>query len=387
MAFFIDTRGEPTTGSRIGEAIGQGLGQGMQAGMQLKLSDMLERQKSERLLDQHAAMNKQLGLNKLLGVRELRVPTDQVLNTLKQMSEYGDRQALNDYYMTGGAQPTKPQSEPSPMKGIKQKNVQPANVDFNAKREDENQKYQNAMNNPSLGLKSKEKISKDHFQNLAAIDRQEKIDQKNREIASREAIQKAKKSNLSKEDTKWLDEALRNKDTALKSIEDLDKMKEIREGGDLGKTLSWLSPSGRTSRSRYNMLASNFLKLYKSFFPRGFTQNEFAVIKSDFIPNSGNTDADNEAKEQVLREMSEHLLKAGQIISQHRRKDGTYPKNIRGIVDNEMNEDLTAFKNKTLYGMEPQRQQENQEQVYPEGTEADVDGVPSVFTNGAWVAK
>ena len=89
MAFFIDTRGEPTTGSRIGEAIGQGLGQGMQAGMQLKLSDMLQ----QRQVDREAAENERIN-ESLYKIKSRANPTV-VGNLYKLMLEHGGMERAN----------------------------------------------------------------------------------------------------------------------------------------------------------------------------------------------------------------------------------------------------------------------------------------------------
>lgn len=60
MAFFIDTRGEPTQGSRIGEAIGQGLGEGMRIGMNYKLSELMQQKEREREGLENERLNQEL---------------------------------------------------------------------------------------------------------------------------------------------------------------------------------------------------------------------------------------------------------------------------------------------------------------------------------------
>ncbi len=89
MAFFIDTRGEPTTGSRIGEAIGQGLGQGMQAGMQLKLSDLMRQKEIDREGSENERVNQELYKIKS------RANPAQVGKFYKLMIEHGGIERVN----------------------------------------------------------------------------------------------------------------------------------------------------------------------------------------------------------------------------------------------------------------------------------------------------
>lgn len=89
MAFFIDTRGEPTQGSRIGEAIGQGLGQGFQIGMQSKLSDLLQ----QRQIEREASENERINEN-LYKIKSRANPTV-VGNLYKLMLEHGGMERSN----------------------------------------------------------------------------------------------------------------------------------------------------------------------------------------------------------------------------------------------------------------------------------------------------
>lgn len=89
MAFFIDTRGEPTQGSRIGEAIGQGLGQGFQVGMQSKLSDLLQ----QRQIEREASENERINEN-LYKIKSRANPTV-VGNLYKLMLEHGGMEMSN----------------------------------------------------------------------------------------------------------------------------------------------------------------------------------------------------------------------------------------------------------------------------------------------------
>lgn len=100
MSFFIDMRGEPTTGSRIGEAIGQGIGQGFQTGMQLKLSDMLQRQATEREEANNARINKQL-----YGIDSGANP-QAVGNFYKLMIEHGGLERANQARSIAAGVPT-----------------------------------------------------------------------------------------------------------------------------------------------------------------------------------------------------------------------------------------------------------------------------------------
>lgn len=89
MAFFIDTRGEPTAGSRMGEALGQGLGQGMQVGLQYKLSELMQQKELEREGLQNERVNQELYNIKSRANPQL------VGNFYKLMVEHGGAERAN----------------------------------------------------------------------------------------------------------------------------------------------------------------------------------------------------------------------------------------------------------------------------------------------------
>ena len=155
----------------------------------------------------------------------------------------------------------------------------------------------------------------------------------------------------------------------------LEEMEEIREKGRLGPfpglgspgqlsitgalgTTLWNKTAGAYApnlqlmgdeealdRQQYDTDSQDIFQLWKSTFPRGFTQGEFAKYERDYVPNSKKRDSANKGAEKVLRREMELVERQAAITRGIiKRNGGIIPKNIAALISEEMEAPIQDFK-------------------------------------------
>lgn len=241
--------------------------------------------------------------------------------------------------------------------------------------------------------KARDKAKKDITSQTAANAQDRRANVAEKALGLKERESERKYNQLSKEDAKWLTDT-RSSIEQTKSIrENLQQMKKIRESGTIGRFSSYGFPENRKAAGEYDNLAFDIFNGFSKTFGGKMLKSQFEYLKENHVPASNLTDATNEGREKAIKDMQKLVLLKEKIINKYEKPDGTYPKNIRSLVERGLEPELKKFKKEYLpkstekVQEDTQEPKENNDQQYPEGTEADVDGVPSILTNGQWVAR
>jgi hypothetical protein len=102
-----------------------------------------------------------------------------------------------------------------------------------------------------------------------------------------------------------------NKDAiAQQALGSLQQLKSLVSSPGVGMAGKWFnySDEARRNRGEFEALTSGILPAFKSMFPRGFTEREFNVIRRDYIPQVGDTEAKIEGKIKGLEDIFSKLL-------------------------------------------------------------------------------
>jgi hypothetical protein len=279
---------------------------------------------------------------------------------------YQDRPALDENEMLP---PQSPRRTAQP--------IQKGPPDFTQRRQELYDIANESAQDPSLTKEQRKSIQDTYQKALTNLNSEATL-------ATKNYWEGQKANQLSKEDAKWLDSTQNKLEQAENVTTNLEKMKALRESGNIGTFTSFMNPDVRKAKAQYDAYASTIFQYFKSLFPKGLTQEEFKYIGDNWIPKSDLMDDTNEGREIAFGEMMQMAIKHGELLDQYANPDGSYPKNIRQLVRKNMAPDLEAFKEK--YGP-PKESEEGETDNYPDGTEADVDGIPSVMKNGKWVKR
>lgn len=76
------------------------------------------------------------------------------------------------------------------------------------------------------------------------------------------------------------------------------------------------SPEALQNKGKFQSLTAALLPIFKTMFPRGMTEKEFNIIKKDYIPQVGDTEAKIRGKLAGLRKLAEELSGGPQLIEE-----------------------------------------------------------------------
>lgn len=113
------------------------------------------------------------------------------------------------------------------------------------------------------------------------------------------------------------DESLNRASTALDELEQMVGNKGI---GLLGQ----FNPSGesRHNRGKFESMGAAVMPIFKSMFPRGMTEKEFAFVNKHYIPQSSDSEQTIKGKIAGLRQLMSNPNAAPQMIQQQMQNGG-----------------------------------------------------------------
>lgn len=190
------------------------------------------------------------------------------------------------------------------------------------------------LSSKPFGLKAQEKIAQERrkMQEFNLKQREDVRRERDEEREEYKFQQEVKKQ--PEEVRKFIGDTTKNYEDSNEIIRILDEMKEIREKGALGFTLTGnLSPENRKLRDKYNGLASQLVKIYKQVSGRaGIPQNEFLKIVEEWLPQARYTDATNEGREDHFRFEAQGSVEKFDKMQDIIKNEGKIPEDINKQV-------------------------------------------------------
>lgn len=385
---FVAPQQGPTPGRAFAEGFSRGFENVTNANLQMKLENMQQQQKMQQLSDYNAGINKKIAKAHPLLSRfaDEYNPMDpeQFMKLGDRLSEVGGQPRMNEYIsmlnqpggmgdsqgMVGGnEQPRSYENLPYQDRPALGENEMPPSQpsrrmpqpipqgppDFTQRRQELFDIANQSAHDPSLTKEQRKSIQDTHQKALTNLNAEATLATKN--------YWEAQKINkLSKEDAKWLDSTQNKLEQAENVTANLEKMKALRESGNIGTFTSFMNPDVRKAKAQYDAYASTIFQYFKSLFPKGLTQEEFKYIGDNWIPKSNLMDDTNEGREIAFGEMMQMAIKHGELLDQYQNPDGSYPKNIRQLVRKNMTPDLEAFKEK--FGPPKTNKTESQKDIH-----------------------
>jgi hypothetical protein len=353
----LEANERPSAWQRLTKSIGEGFGKGIEQGAQLSLADKMEQLKEQRHIEQasqlratyaHAARSK--GLNQLADLYEAGLDPDKAVSLGAQMPQLFQPE-------TGGAGEAmgalrQPEAE---MEGMEtpEGEAQPREKTM-AKQEEPVKPYDQklAEMQASPQYKKASVTQQKQMQDALYKSHQAKLGEEN-VFLKREGLQQKKENAIEKANAPYVKKINENAHAALNVKSSLDKMKEIRNRGYLGLAAK-LTSKGRADAAAYDVLGSGVLSLWKTLFPRGFTNTEFTHIENHWKPSPYNTDATNEAMENAIADIVQPWIDEQQALISLQEKGGKLPEHVEIEVKKRMDEMREGIKEKLMKGFPPE---------------------------------
>lgn len=194
------------------------------------------------------------------------------------------------------------------------------------------------LSSKPFGLKAQEKIAQER-RKMQEFNLKQKEDVRRGRAEEREEYKFQQELKKQPEEVrKFVGDTTKDYEDSNAIIRILDEMKELREKGALGFTLTGnLSPENRKIRDKYNGLASQLVKIYKQVSGRaGIPQNEFLKIVEEWLPQARYTDATNEGREDHFRFEAQGSIEKFDKMQDIIKKEGKIPEDINQRVAIEM---------------------------------------------------
>jgi hypothetical protein len=347
----LEANERPSSWQRLTKSIGEGFGKGIEQGAQLSLADKMEQLKEQRHIEQasqlratyaHAARSK--GLNQLADLYEAGLDPDKAVSLGAQMPQLFQPE-------TGGAGEAmgalrQPEAEMGGMETTGGE-AQPREKAM-AKQEEPVKPYDQklAEMQASPQYKKASVTQQKQMQDALYKSHQAKLGEENVAL-KREGLQQKKESAIEKANAPYVKKINENAHAATNVINSVNKMREIRKRGRLGPT-SGLTFKGRADAAAYEVLGSGVLSLWKTLFPRGFTQLEFKHIEKKWKPDPTNLDSTNEAMENAALELVQPWIDEQNALMSLADKNGKLPEHVEVEVRKRMDELQGKIKDQLL---------------------------------------
>lgn len=155
-------------------------------------------------------------------------------------------------------------------------------------------------------------------------------------------------------DEKFLEEASSAALRADELVSSLDEMEELVKGGNTGILWDPSDPQQRKARALMESCQVPIDAVIRNDVFKGgnLTNDKFRAILEKWTPAPGITDATNLGRIAGLRKLAQYGLKMQKALDAIRNPDGTYPKALRGKVDQFLSDDKKKVRDMLFRGPE-----------------------------------